>query len=178
MARPVELTPLVCAKCGFRLPARPGETAWACPNCRQGMTLSLRFGLLPVDIYYQAGIAANQTGKPFWVADGQVQVQRQTYSGNQEREAEAFWSQPRRFFVPAYSLPLEELLALGVQMLRRPPPLQKGAPVSFIPATLALEDVRAVAEFIVMAIEAERKDKLKEVHLQVTLSDPDLWILP
>jgi hypothetical protein len=142
------------------------------------MTLSLKFGLLPVDIYYQTGIASNQIGMPFWVADGQVQLTRQTYRGDQDRAAEAFWSQPRRFFIPAYVLPLENLLDIGSKMLLQPPTLQSGPPSAFTNITLPVEDVRALAEFIVMAVEANRKDKLKEVLLQVTLSDPDLWILP
>jgi hypothetical protein len=41
-----------------------------------------------------------------------------------------------------------------------------------------LEDVSAAAEFIVMAIEAGRKDKLKELDFSLKLSTPVLWILP
>jgi hypothetical protein len=38
--------------------------------------------------------------------------------------------------------------------------------------------VRATAEFIVMAVEAERKDDLKEIRFKLELDPPILWILP
>lgn len=177
MAQPVELVPLVCLRCATRIPARPTETAWVCSNCQQGMCLDEHAGLIPVPVFYQTGILSNQIGRPFWVAEGQVQVHRNTYSGNNDREAERFWSKPRFFFVPAYFLPLENLLEIGVKMLRRPPALQSGPAVRFGSPVLARSDVTAVAEFIVLAVEAERKDKLKEVNLSLQLAEPVLWIL-
>ena len=41
-----------------------------------------------------------------------------------------------------------------------------------------LEDVTAATEFVIMAIEAGRKDKLKELDISLKLSTPVLWILP
>jgi hypothetical protein len=38
--------------------------------------------------------------------------------------------------------------------------------------------VRAAAEFIVMAVEAERKDDLKEIRFDLEIDTPILWILP
>jgi hypothetical protein len=178
MARPVELVPLVCIQCSTRLPARPEEAVWVCANCGQGMSLDLANGLQALEVFYHAEIASNQIGRPFWVAQGQAQVSRQTYSGNQEREAQKFWDQPRRFFIPAYHLPLENLLEMGSKMILRPPALKNGSLVRFMPVTLAKNDVRAVADFLVMAIEADRKDKLKALQLQVTLEEPVLWVLP
>ena len=40
------------------------------------------------------------------------------------------------------------------------------------------DDVLAAAEFIVIAIEAERKDKIKSIDFELKLSKPVLWILP
>lgn len=177
MARPVELMPLVCVKCSMPVPASPGQAAWVCANCQQGMYLDEILGLQAVQVNYQAGIAANQIGRPFWVAKGRVQLQRQTYGGSKADEAQAFWNQERTFFVPAYSLPLENLLEMGVKLLLRSPKLDVGAPARFMDVTLARMDVQAVAEFIVMAVEAERNDKLKTLELSLPISDPDLWIL-
>jgi len=178
MGEAIELVPLVCLQCNTRLPAQPGEYAWVCTNCQQAMTLDEKVGLEKLWLYCQAGIPPGQAGKPFWVATGRVRVDRQTYSGNQDAEAQRFWSSERTFFVPAYTLPLENLLEVGVRLLRTPPALQGGPATRFEPVTLPRRDVRAVAEFIVVAVEADRKDKLQEVQLSVEMEEPALWILP
>jgi hypothetical protein len=41
-----------------------------------------------------------------------------------------------------------------------------------------VKDVAAAAEFIVVAIEAGRPDRLKKVDFQLKLTQPTLWILP
>jgi hypothetical protein len=177
--RPVELIPLVCLRCSTPIPAGPEEVAWVCAQCGQGMALDETRGLVALEVQFAAGRDdPNQPGKPFWVAEGRVSVQRHTYSGNQDREAQAAWSQPRRFFVPAFDCTLETLLSLGTRLLLEPPVLQPGNPTRFEPATLHPEDVRAAAEFILVAIEAGRKDKLKEIQFSLDLSTPYLWILP
>jgi hypothetical protein len=140
-------------------------------------------GLLPLEVEYATGIAPNALGKPFWVAEGQASVGRETYSGNQAREAQDFWGQPRRFFVPAFTSSLENLLSLGTNLLLNPPAFQLrseegGPPARFEPVTLHAEDVTAAAEFIIVAIEAGRRDKLKRIDLSLKLSTPCLWILP
>jgi hypothetical protein len=38
--------------------------------------------------------------------------------------------------------------------------------------------VQTLAEFMVLSVEAERKDDLKELGIQLRLSQPVLWVLP
>jgi hypothetical protein len=174
------LTPLVCLKCQTPMPAKPDEVAWVCSACGQGHLLDedLPKGLAPLEIQYAANIPANILGRPFWVAEGRATLHRETYSGNAEREAAQFWSEPHAFFVPAFSCPLDQMISVGVQMLRQPPMTQPGRPTAFAPVTLALDDVRPMAEFIIMGLEAERSDKLKELTFELELPLPALWILP
>jgi hypothetical protein len=63
-------------------------------------------------------------------------------------------------------------------MLLHPPALQPGPAVPFEPVTVAPTDLPALAEYIVLAIEAARSDMLKQVTIQVSLSAPVLWVLP
>lgn len=178
MDAPIELVPLVCIQCQTPLPAEPEEIAWVCARCGQAMLLDESKGLLPLQINYAAGIAPDAVGKPFWVADGQVTLQRELYSGNKNAEAQAMWSQPHRFTIPAYNCPLESLLQIGPSLLLNPPALQPGSAARFQPVTLLPADIQSLAEFIVVAIEAERKDMLKQIVVSVKLSEPVLWILP
>ncbi len=180
MDRPVELVPLVCIKCGTPVPAETDEVAWVCAQCGQGLLLDEAIGLVSQEVHYSAGIASNALGKPFWVAEGQVTLRRDVYGSSQKEmdQSSHFWSQPRQFFVPAFSSPIDILLRVGIEYLIRPRELKPGAVARFEPVSLHQEDVRAAAEFIVVAIEAERKDKLKEINFNLQLSIPALWILP
>jgi ribosomal protein S27AE len=179
--KPIELVPLLCPRCSTAVPAEVEEVAWVCGQCGQGILLYEGRDLVPLEVNFSAEIAPNTRGKPFWVADGQVTLQRETYgSGSKQTdEAESFWSQPRRFLIPAYSCTLEEMLTVGTKLLLQPPAMRPGAAVSFEPVTLPFDNVVSAAEFIVMAIEAGRKDKLKRVDFQLRFStSPILWVLP
>ncbi len=180
MDRPVELVPLVCIQCNTAIPAGVEEVAWACAQCGQGMYLDEAHGLEAMDIHFSADIDHDSTGKPYWVADGQVTLERETYdyAGKYGEAAEQFWGQSRRFFVPAYQAPLEGLLKVAKAMLLDPPNLKPGPATPFEAVTLYRDDVLAAAEFIVIAIEAGREDKIKKIDFELELSKPVLWILP
>jgi hypothetical protein len=174
----VILVPLLCVKCSTAIQAEPEQVAWVCTVCGQANYLDDEKGLQPLEIYYANSLAQNATGKPYWVAEGQVTLQRETYGSSKNNDAQQFWSQPRRFFIPAYRAPLEALLSQATNFLLSPPKLQAGQPARFEPVTMAIPDIAAAAEFIVVAIEAGRPDRLKKVDFQLKLSSPVLWILP
>jgi hypothetical protein len=178
--RPIELVPLVCIQCSTAIPAEVEEVAWVCAQCGQGMVLDEAHGLVPLEIHYSAEIPQNTPGKPYWVADGQVTMDRTTYDYGEEHEeaVRQFWGQSRRFFVPAFQAPLDSLLKVAKAMLLNPPRLSTGSATPFESVTLYRQDVLAAAEFIVIAIEAERTDKLKSIDFELKLSDLVLWILP
>jgi hypothetical protein len=170
--------PLQCLRCQTPIPAGLDELAWVCENCQQGQRLDPQNGLEAVEVYYSAALAPEAVGKPYWVADGRVWLSRRETYGSDRQEAQAFWSQPRRFFVPAFAANLDSLLAQAGNLLLQPPALQAGRPARFEPVTLALEDVRSAVEFIVIAAEAARKDRLKTLEFKLDLGQPVLWILP
>lgn len=178
MGEKIALIPLRCIQCETAVPAGLDETAWVCRQCGQGLALDEEKGLLPLQVYYHASIPVDQPGKPYWVVDGTVHLDRQVFgSKNETRDSLAFWSQPRRFFIPAYHCALEALVSLGPRLLLGPPVLQPGPARAFMPVTISRRDLPAMAEVIALAIEADRKDKLKQLNLRVLLSEPVLWIL-
>jgi hypothetical protein len=183
MAQLITLVPLLCPNCRAALPAEPDEIAWRCAQCGQGWQLTetdpaYEFGLAPLTINFDARLDPRVHGRPFWLAEGRVAVQREKYSGDQDRQAQDFWAVPRRFCVPAFTCPLETLISLGMELLQDPPALQPGPPALFTSVTLPRADVRDMAEFIVVGVEAGRRDQLKQVNVSLQLSEPELWILP
>ena len=178
------LLPLLCLKCQTQLPAQPDEVAWVCPQCGQAHLLdeSQPQALAIVNIHYSAELPNGANGRPFWVASGKVALQRESYRGgnlfsNENKQAEQFWNSPRTFYVPAFTCSLEDMVNLGISLIRQSPALKDGSPLQFEPITLPLADVKSLAEFIVVGIEAERSDKVKEVNFTLELKEPELWVL-
>jgi hypothetical protein len=180
MTAPITLVSLKCVRCETPVPAQPDQVAWVCAQCGQGLLLDEEHGLAPLEVHFAAGNASEGRGNPYWMTEAVVTLQRETYSMSSKRveEARRFWSQPRRFSVPAFTCPLDTIISLGTGLLRRPPELQPGQPLPFAPVTLHPQDVAALVDFIVVAIEAERADKVKQIHFSAHLSPPSLWILP
>ena len=179
MDRPVELIPLVCVKCQTPVPAQPEEVAWACQQCGQGLVLDEEKGLAFLDIHYAAGIPQGVKGKPCWVAQGTVTLTRETYGGSdRSKDAQAFWLEPRQFIIPAYNCSFEALLSVSRKFLQQAPRFEEGSPVPFEPVTLSPSDLEKLAIFTILAIEADRKDMLKEVNASIHLLSPALWIFP
>lgn len=174
------LLPLQCIKCQAPIAANVDEVAWVCATCGQSMLLdeTQPKGIAELPIHYDGSVRTGQKGRPFWVAQGMVTLQRSLYRGNANNQAQEFWQKPHMFFVPAFACSLDELVSLGMKLLRQPVVPQQGQPAPFLPVTLLRGDVRPMAEFVIMGIEAERGDMLKSVNIQLNLNNPILWVLP
>lgn len=181
--KPVRLVPLLCARCRAPVPAQVDEVAWVCETCGQGLELDETpdgsNATVPLDVFFSAAIGQGQAGRPFWVTSGKVTItQRETYKGNEARQAEEFWAQPRLFYIPAWAAALDEIVATGVELLQNPLGMQAGSRTAFRPVVAHPTDLRALAEFMVMSVEAGRKDMLKRVEFTIDLQPPQLWVLP
>ena len=181
MPNTIDLVLLKCLKCGNRLEAEEEEIAWVCGQCGQGQQLT-EAGLETLPVNWAAprsGTAPSSAQwRPFWVFSGGVSFrQRESYGRN--NAPDALWNNTVRFFVPAYPASLETLEQLGAKLTREQPALRPGPPAGPLSGcTLLPEDARQAAEFIVLTIEADRKDKLKSVSFHLELGEPELWLLP
>lgn len=176
----VELVALKCVKCETMIQANEEEVAWTCPQCRQGNLLAPT-GLLPLPVHWGGSRPGSVQLRwlPFWVFTAVVNVTgRQTYGGNQQPDK--LWSQPRRFYLPAFTATLEQMERLGADLTKAQPALTAGpAAGSLADCTLPPDDAISAAEFVVITIEADRRDKLREIHFAINTQDnPELWLLP
>ena len=67
---------------------------------------------------------------------------------------------------------------MGVSLLKSAPGLTAGWRTPFLPVVTPPGDVRALSEFIVVSIEAERRDYLKTIRFEMNLETPQLWAAP
>jgi hypothetical protein len=183
---PIRLVPLTCVKCRAPIPANLDEIAWVCEQCGQGNLLDATPVPGPsesathiLDVFFSNAIKPGQKGRPFWVARGQVSLaDRQTYQGNESRAAQEFWAAQRLFSVPAWETSLDEIVTTGVYLLRNPQRLSPGGPTPFLPVVTPPGDVRALVEFMIVSIEADRRDALRSITYDLKLEPLQLWILP
>ncbi|MCC6187388.1 MAG: hypothetical protein IT318_00010 [Anaerolineales bacterium] len=180
MTGSVELVLLKCLKCGTPVPAEEDEVAWTCATCGQGLQL-VEDGLVTLEVRWAAAPPGQRPDRwlPLWVMHGTVRfLRRETYSGR--GEPHELWQQPASFFVSAFPCSLQQLERLGADLTQQQPQLQPGPAAGPLRGcTLLPQDARAAAEFVVLTIEAERKDKLKYVDFDLLLSrSPELWVLP
>jgi predicted RNA-binding Zn-ribbon protein involved in translation (DUF1610 family) len=178
MSQGVELVPLQCVRCSTPVRAGPDEVAWVCANCGQGLLLDGESGLRALEVKYAA--AAQQEGlvwRPFWVAAARVTFQaRETYG--HDRGPDEIWGAPQMFILPAFECSLEEAGAWGMGFLRQPPRLVEGPAGLLEGVTVDPQAARALAEFVVLTVEAERRDQLRSVAFDLDLEPPVLWAMP
>ncbi len=178
MSQGVELVPLQCGRCSTPVRAAPDEVAWVCANCGQGLLLDGESGLRALEVKYAA--AAQQEGlvwRPFWVAAARVTFQaRETYG--HDRGSDEIWGAPQMFILPAFECSLEEAGAWGMGFLRQPPRLVEGPAGLLEGVTVDPQAARALAEFVVLTVEAERRDQLRSVAFDLDLEPPVLWAMP
>lgn len=178
MREAVELIPLKCVRCGTPVPAAPDEVAWMCATCGQGLLLHESSGVLALDVSY--AIPSQQSGmtwRPFWVTAGRVSFRvRETYG--RDRGPDELWREPQTFILPAFECSLEEAGTWGMGFLRQPPQLVAGPAGVLERVTVDPQAARALAEFVVLTVEAGRRDHLKRVEFDLELGAPVLWGLP
>ena len=180
MTTSIELVLLKCLRCSAHLPAGEEEVAWVCAQCGQGMQQLTEAGLAPLAVNWAAPRpgATDLRWLPFWVFTGTVTfMRRENYGGRSEPDK--LWSGPRRFYIPAFPAPLQQMETLGADLTKQQIPLRPGPPMGALQnCTLFPADARLAAEFVVLTIEADRKDKLKGVEFRLDLNEPEMWVLP
>ena len=181
----MKLLALRCPECEQPLTPANEHVVTLCPQCDLAVRLDDE-GLGRLDLHFARpeGDEPVAVWQPFWLFTGQVQItQRETQGGSRsaEKESAHLWSQPRRFYVPAWELPLTEAQEIGSQLVQAQPAVQAGpAPLhpTLLPITVTAEDAAKLLDFIVLAVEARRSDWLKNLRFRLEVGPGELWAWP
>jgi hypothetical protein len=185
----MKLLLLRCPVCAEPLPAGNEAVVLTCPHCVADVLLDEQSGVSTTAVSFSQ--PANPTAQathwlPFWVLLAQVQLdKRQTQGGNKSaaQDAERMWSVPRWLFTPAWALPVPQARQIGSELVLRQPAItpfaQRPAGARLTTAVLTPDSAQKFLNFIILTIEAERADWLKELKFQIIPSQPaTLWALP
>ena len=182
----MKLIALRCPNCNHGLKPGNEDILLACPNCQIPVAIAVdgprrvkvRFALPSKD---EANV---QEWVPFWVFEGIVKVTaRKTQGGwrSKDKDSMRLWGSPRRFYVPAWDLNVHTAQEVGSRFIVSQPEfttVNQPKQINLAPAVVKPADAKKILEFIILAIEARRKDWLKEFAFILEVGKPQLWTLP
>lgn len=183
----MKLLLLRCPVCVEPLSAENDDVVLTCSNCFSDVRLDEN-GVQPTAVSFIQPTQPDQVTHwlPFWVMEAQVEIKkRETQGRNKDAEKEAgeMWAKPRLLYTPAWDLPVPQARQLGGSLVVRQPRLQPLATrprdVRLTTAVLTAADAQKFLTFIVLTIEAERKDWLKDLKFQIIpRKKAELWAIP
>lgn len=83
--------------------------------------------------------------------------------------------------MPAWDIQPHTAQSVGTRLIQNPPELKlvsRPTGAHLEAANVDANDARKLLEFIVLAIEARRKDWLKDLDFRLDVDDAKLWALP
>jgi hypothetical protein len=180
----MKLILLRCPNCARQLAPDNDDVVFMCTNCFTSVSMDegglrateVRFALPP-----KGDIRARQW-MPFWVYESQVRVLKRETQGRSDREASDLqWAKPLRMFVPAWEISMQVAQDVGSRLIQRQPVVkfvERPETAYMAPAVVTPEDALRLLEFIVLAIEARRRDWLKAIDFRIEAGEPELWAMP
>ncbi|MGB3716607.1 MAG: hypothetical protein WA996_19480 [Candidatus Promineifilaceae bacterium] len=181
----MKLILLRCPNCSSALKPGIDDIIYACPNCSSAIHIEAE-GPKIIGIQYAIptkGKDGEEIWVPFWVFEGRVQIKKRETQGRQSntKDSIALWGSPRRLYVPAWDLSIHTAQEVGSKLTQRQLTMrfvERPTEAQLTPATVSPADALNLLEFIVLAIEARRKDWLKELVFDLEVGEPELLALP
>ena len=157
----LSVVPLICGQCAERMTADKEQVAYQCRGCGRVWELS-GGGLVQKEVIHFAG--SGDVRLPFWYASFKINSLEGVIHDNAgfmkmcgSVKTKAAFADPPFVFVPAFSLPPQQAIRLGRNMVVRFP-LFSQSPMPFQPirpVTVAEADARLLAELILLAAAVE-----------------------
>lgn len=181
----MKLVLLRCPECTRPLTPENDDVVVVCTHCYTPVAIGVD-GPSRMRVRYALPAGANTAAKqwvPYWVFEGQVRIQRRETQGGRSggQDSEKMWAVPRRLYAPAWDLSLATAQEVGSRLAQQQPEIQfinRPEEARLTAATVTPNDARKLLEFIVLAIEARRKDWLKDLDFSIDVGEPELWAMP
>jgi hypothetical protein len=184
----MKLLLLHCPLCTEPLaPDTPEAVIYDCPSCQTPVAIT-DTGLAVETVQFvtpaQSEAEKVTDWMPFWLFQGRIHIdKRETQRDRRAKTAEVehLWSQPRRLFVPAWTVDMHNARDIGSALVQRQPvfvSVERPSGAQMRTATVTAEDALKMLEFIIITIEAQRDDWLRDIEFRMELGSPTLYAIP
>lgn len=180
----MKLLLLRCPNCARPLAPDNDDIVYMCTNCYTPVSLtegSLNVAQVRFALPAEGDIRAQQW-LPFWVFEGQVHIlNRETQGRSEDKASVVQWAKPLRMFVPAWEISMQVAQDVGTRLIQRQPAIrfiERPEAGYMIAAVVSPDDALSLLEFVILAIEARRRDWLKALDFRIDAGEPDLWAMP
>lgn len=181
----MKLVLLRCPNCTE--PLKPGndDVVVSCTHCYTPVAIAVN-GAVKMPVKFAVPAESQVKSKrwmPFWRIEGQARIsKRETQGGrSQNDKAMQFWSTSRNFFVPAWELDPRIAQDVGSRLVQNPITLvtiEQPTSALIQTAVVTPNDAKKLIEFIVLAVEARRKDWLRDLNFDLETKEAELWAIP
>ncbi|MFN2223781.1 MAG: hypothetical protein ACK2UH_14585 [Candidatus Promineifilaceae bacterium] len=180
----MKLILLRCPNCAQPLAPDNDDVLFMCPNCFTSVSIDQR-GVRRAEVRFALPTRADESIQkwwPYWVYHGRVVIlNRETQDRSMDQDSQLQWASPLRMYVPAWEISMELAQEVGSKLIQRQPVtrfIERPDGAYMEPAVISPEDAFRLLEFVILAIEARRKDWLKALDFRIEAGDPELWAMP
>lgn len=172
----LRLAALDCPACGSAMAGEPQDMLFMCAHCGSGAILGNE-GLETVEstALLPAPGRHARVWRPAWVVEAEVEVAERIRADGRPTEG----SRGRRtFVVPAFELPLTDLVELCRALSEAAPTVGEVPREPIRGGTLSLADAQTLIRHVVVGDEVRKPDKLASVRVGVTETGHRLAAIP
>ena len=180
----MKLVLLRCPNCARPLAPDNDDVVFMCTNCFTSVSIDQR-GVQVANVRFALPTRADvrtQRWLPYWVYHGRVKMlNRETQGRSDNKASQLQWANPQRMYVPAWAISMQVAQEIGSKLIQRQPAarfIERPEGAYMEAAVVSPEDAMRLLEFIILAIEARRKDWLKALDFQIDAAEPELWAMP
>ena len=195
MSAAFRLVRLDCSQCGAPLAAEGDDVVYYCTACRSGFRLEggeagdaeERLERVEVAFVTLPGGTASRY-LPFWLLPARVTLSERKASGGTFRGLARFFlggeaetgSPPGEgtFAIPAFDAPLAQVTALAQRYTQALPSLGERLGERLTGGCTSVEDAKKLAQFALIASEAEKPDTLQSLAYSIDWGPPRLLGVP
>ena len=181
----MQLLALKCPTCGQKLTPQSNETVVvSCAQCLTAVFLQ-QSGIKVIPVQYAAPSSDKvEVWLPVWVYNGRVNILRRESQGSSkgaDKDAAKLWNAAQKLYAPAWQEPIPQAREIGSWFVVRQPVFEAIEPTESMvmrEATITPEDGLKLLDFIVLSLEAERKDWLADLQFEIQTTGRELWAIP
>lgn len=179
------LEAIKCQKCGSGLVVEVNDSIVYCSSCGSGFEIQ-NGEMIPIEINFAAAALRAQgemVYKPFWLLKTHVEILQRDAGGaflkNLFGGSDSQTSGSINFYIPAFYCSIDTMKNLAMEFTTRNPVASpQKYNTKLVGFAYGKEDAKKLAEFILISMEAEKKDVIKRFNYKIDVNSYEILGIP